>query len=99
MKGIFDFFRPTPKRSAAVAKERLQILLAHERTDRDQPDFLPLLQQDILAAISKYLPIDRDKVVVKLDRGSDVSTLEVNVEMPGATTLPAKNLVTAQRMA
>lgn len=95
--GIFDFFRPVPKRTAETAKERLQILLAHERGDGANADFLPLLQKDILAAISKYLPIDRDKVIVKLDRGAEVSTLEVNVEMPAPVTTPPGALVTARR--
>ena len=81
---IFDFLRRPPKSSAVQAKERLQILLAHERADRDRPDFLPNLQKDILEVIARYMEIDRDKVMVKLERGTDVSTLEVNIELPGA---------------
>ena len=88
---LFDFFRrqrqaQTP---AETAKERLQILLAHERVDTGGPDYLPLLQKEILEVVKKYLPVavDRDKVEVKLERGADVSTLEVNIELPGATAL------------
>jgi cell division topological specificity factor len=83
---IFDIFRakqPKGASPAAQAKERLQIVMAHERIGRDGPDFLPILQQELLTVISKYVDIDRNKVEVKLDRSSDVSTLEVNIELPG----------------
>jgi cell division topological specificity factor len=92
---IFDFFR-APKRPtvAATAKERLQIVLAHERADRNSPDFLPQLQKELLAVIKKYVPIDDDKVAVKLERESGCSMLEVNVELPapvkGAAREPAE---------
>ncbi|MEI8396549.1 MAG: cell division topological specificity factor MinE [Rhodospirillaceae bacterium] len=82
---IFNFFRPSapkPETSAHQAKERLQIVMAHERAGRDGPDFLPLLQQELLAVIAKYVDVDQNKVEVKLDRGNDFSTLEVNIELP-----------------
>jgi cell division topological specificity factor len=69
-------------RSAPVARDRLQVLLAHERALSGRPDLAAVLQQEILAAIAKHIPIDRDKVVVKLDRGPQVSTLEIDIEMP-----------------
>jgi cell division topological specificity factor len=83
---IFDIFRRKESSNAATAKERLQIVLAHERSDRNSPDFLPALQKELLAVIKKYVPIDDDKVAVKLERESGCSVLEVNVELPG----PAK---------
>lgn len=70
--------------SAPVARERLQILLSHERAISGQSDLAAVLQEEILAVIAKHMAIDRDKVQVKLDRGSDVSTLEIDIEMPGA---------------
>lgn len=82
---IFNFFRPTPKpaeNTAHQAKERLQIVMAHERAGRDGPDYLPLLQQELLTVIAKYVDVDQNKVEVKLDRGNDFSTLEVNIELP-----------------
>jgi len=82
---IFDFFRSRRQKPAVVAKERLQILLAHERSDRDRPDFLPSLQKDILEVVARYLVIDQDKVLVKLERGKELSVLEVNIELPGPT--------------
>ncbi|MFL5334302.1 MAG: cell division topological specificity factor MinE [Geminicoccaceae bacterium] len=80
---IFNFFRNAPRKSnAEEAKERLQIVLAHERSDRSGPDYLPLLQKEILAVIGKYVHIDEKKVEVTLDRAGDCSTLEVNIELP-----------------
>ncbi len=88
---IFDLFR-TPRRppSADAAKERLQIVLAYERSDRSTPDFLPLLQKEIMQVIEKYIKIDSKKIDIKLERGPDISTLEVNIELPGAKTLTEK---------
>ena len=81
---IFSFFRSPPRKTAAeTAKERLQIVMAHERIGRKSPDYLPMLQRELLQVIAKYVDIDEDKVAVKLERGSDVSTLEVDIELPG----------------
>jgi cell division topological specificity factor len=79
---IFNFFKPTQQKSAETAKERLQILLAHERVHRASPDYLPLMQKEIIAVITKYMDIDEDKVAVKLDRNGDTSMLELNIELP-----------------
>ena len=68
--------------SAPVARERLQILLAHERGLRGQPDLLGLLRAEILAAVSRHITLDPDKVIVRMDRGPLVSTLEVDIEVP-----------------
>jgi len=57
---LFGFFRPTQKKSAETAKERLQILLAHERSNRTGPDYLPLMQKEIIAVIMKYVEIDEE---------------------------------------
>ncbi len=70
------------KASAPVARERLQILLAHERGQRGQPDLLGILREEILAVVSKHVALDPDKVVVRMDRGAEVSTLEVDIEVP-----------------
>jgi cell division topological specificity factor len=68
--------------SAPVARERLQILLAHERGLRGQPDLLELLRAEILAVVSRHVVLDPDKVVVKMERGKNVSLLEVDIEVP-----------------
>ena len=68
--------------SAPVARERLQILLAHERSLRGQPDLLGVLREEILAVVSRHVVLDPDKVIVRMDRGKTVSTLEVDIEVP-----------------
>ena len=68
--------------SAPVARERLQILLAHERSLRGQPDLLELLREEILAVVSRHVLLDPDRVIVKMDRRETVSTLEVDIELP-----------------
>jgi cell division topological specificity factor len=68
--------------SAPVARERLQILLAHERGARGQPDLLLTLREEILAVVSRHMSVDPDKVQVRMDRGKKVSTLEVDIEVP-----------------
>jgi cell division topological specificity factor len=77
---LFNFFQRRP--SASVARDRLQILLAHERALSGRPDLAAVLQKEILAVIARHIPIDQDKVVVRLDRGDQVSTLEIDIEMP-----------------
>ncbi len=73
-----------PKRSSApVARDRLQILLAHERTTGEgQSELIAKLREEILDVIARHVPIDRDKVQIKLDRGAAVSTLEIDIEVP-----------------
>ena len=73
-----------PVATAPVARERLQILLAHERGLRGQPDLLGLLRAEILAAVSRHIVLDPEKVIVRMDRGPNVSTLEVDIEVPNA---------------
>lgn len=68
--------------TASVAKERLQIIISHERSQRSTPDYLPKLQEEILAVIAKYIPISKDKVTVNLERIGDSAVLELNVTMP-----------------
>lgn len=77
---IFGFFNRN--RSAPVARDRLQVLLAHERALSGRSDLVAVLQREILEVIARHIPIDRDKVMVKLDRGDQVSTLEIDIEMP-----------------
>ena len=80
---VFKFFRRGG--SAPVARERLQILLAHERKASGQPDLLNVLREEILAVVAKHIAIDRERVQVRMDRGSDLSTLEIEIEIPNPT--------------
>lgn len=77
---IFRFFTRTP--SAPAARERLQVLLAHERTNGDESDLVTSLRDEIMAVIAKHMQIDREKVSVKMERGAQVSTLAVDIEIP-----------------
>jgi cell division topological specificity factor len=82
---LLSFFR---RGSAPVARERLQILLAHERIARNhQPDLLGVLREEILAVISRHVSFEPDKVQIKMDRGNLVSTLEVEIEIPNGLEL------------
>jgi cell division topological specificity factor len=78
---IFSYLKKRTS-TASVAKERLQIIISHERTQRSTPDYLPKLQEEILTVIAKYIPISRDKVSVNLERMGDNAVLELNVTMP-----------------
>jgi cell division topological specificity factor len=79
---LLRLFKSRPA-SAPVARERLQILLAHERVGlRGLPDLLEILREEILAVVSRHVTLDPDKVVVRMDRGKSVSTLEVDIELP-----------------
>jgi cell division topological specificity factor len=79
---IFDYFLSSKKDSANVAKERLQIIVAHERKQRNQPDYLPRLQQEIIEVIRKYAEIEQDDVEVQIDQSGDCSVLELNINLP-----------------
>jgi cell division topological specificity factor len=81
---LFDIFFPKKTSSASIAKERLQIVLAHQRAGGAGrgPDFLPLLQKELLAVIAKYIPVRDDMVHVTLGKAAGASVLEINVEMP-----------------
>jgi cell division topological specificity factor len=74
------------RRSASVANERLKILLTHERRLSGQPDLIPVLQREIVKLVSKHVSVDPDKVQVALDRGDIASMLEINIEVPTAST-------------
>lgn len=78
---IFSYLRKRHS-TASVAKERLQIIISHERSQRNTPDYLPKLQEEILAVIAKYIPIDREKVSVNLERVGDSAILELNFTLP-----------------
>lgn len=78
---FFNYFRSQNKKSAAVAKERLQIIVARERTLRGGPDYLPLLRDEILNVIRKYVPINNDAVKIQLDRDGNCEVLELNITL------------------
>ncbi len=78
---IFNYLKKR-NQTASVAKERLQIIISHERSQRNTPDYLPKLQEEILEVIAKYVPINKQKVSVNVERIGNGSVLELNVSMP-----------------
>ena len=74
------------KKTASLAKERLQIILAHERGNgrSSQPDYLPALQRDLIAVLSKYVNINPEDIRVNLERQDNLEVLEVKIELPDA---------------
>lgn len=82
MMGIFDYFRSPKPRTASLAKERLQIIVARERANRSGPDYLPDLHREILAVIRKYVHVSEDAVQMSLEREGDCEILEVNITLP-----------------
>lgn len=78
---IIHYFQ-RPEKTAKLAKDRLQIIIAHERTERDKPDYLSLLQKDLLDVIAKYVPINKEDIRVELERKEGCSILELNVTLP-----------------
>ncbi|MEB4592114.1 cell division topological specificity factor MinE [Candidatus Thiothrix sp. Deng01] len=83
--GWFDYFRTDKQTSAQVAKERLQIVIAHERLDRNGPEYLPQLRRDIMDVIRKYVPIKEEQVNVQFEKGADYDVLELNIALPERT--------------
>lgn len=79
---FLDYLLGTRKKTATVAKDRLQIILARERVDRKGPDFLPALRQELLQVISKYVKIDLDQVKVNLEHDGNFEVLELNIVLP-----------------
>lgn len=90
--GLLDYFRGNGgganKGSASVARERLQILVAHDRAARDRPSYLPRLQQEILAVIRKYVEVDNDAVSVHYEQEDRHEILELNIILPDAEGRP-----------
>ena len=79
---LLDYFRTTKPRSASVAKERLQILVAHERSSRHQPSYLPQLQKELMEVIRKYVNVEQDAISVNFEQDEDQETLELNIVLP-----------------
>jgi len=79
---LLDYFRSTKPKSASIAKERLQILVAHERASRNQPSYLPKLQKELLAVVQKYVNVGQDAISVKFEQDDEQEVLELNIILP-----------------
>ncbi|MEJ2609257.1 MAG: cell division topological specificity factor MinE [Candidatus Thiodiazotropha sp.] len=81
--GLLDYFKSKKKTgSASVARERLQILVAHDRSGRDAPSYLPQLQRDILKVLRKYVTVEAGSINVNVDHDDDHEILELNIVLP-----------------
>ena len=83
--GLFDFLK-AKKNTAETAKNRLQIIIAQERSSRGAPDYLPLLQRELLEVIKKYVNVDVDAVKVDLIKDGDHDVLDISVALPEGNT-------------
>ena len=83
--GLFDFLKPK-KETASIAKDRLRIIVAQERTTRGAPDYLPMLQRELLEVIKKYVNVDVDAVKVDLIKDGDHDVLDISVALPEGNT-------------
>jgi cell division topological specificity factor len=98
MMGLFDRLFSKKRHTAAIAKERLKIVLAHERAGRNAPEFLPKLQKELIEVVGRYVPIRDDAIRVNLGKSGEVSLLEINIEIDpkkptGATRSPERQVV------
>ena len=87
--GLLNLFFSPHRHSAAIAKERLKIVLAHERAGRSAPDFLPKLQKELIDVVARYVQIRDDMIRVNLGKSGETSLLEINIEIEGAKPVPA----------
>ncbi len=80
---LFSLIFGNKPRTAAIAKERLQLIIAHERRGgASTPDFLPALQQELMTVISKYVSVNAEDIKVSLEKQGNFEVLEVNIVMP-----------------
>jgi cell division topological specificity factor len=92
---LLDLLFPERRNSAVIAKDRLKIVLAHERASRNAPDFLPALQKDLLGVVRRYVEIRDDMLRINVGKSGDTSLLEINVEIDGAKAGPIRNRAAA----
>jgi cell division topological specificity factor len=79
---LMDYFRSSRPKTASIAKERLQILVAHERSERNQPEYLAELQKDLLAVIRKYVNVGQEAITVNMEQDENREILELNIVLP-----------------
>ena len=79
---LLSYFFGTKQKTASVAKERLSLFIAHERGTNRAPDFLPELQRELIAVISKYVNVGPDDIKVQLEKQDNCEILEVNITLP-----------------
>jgi cell division topological specificity factor len=88
---LLDRLFPERRNSAVIAKDRLKIVLAHERANRDAPEFLPALQKELLEVVGRYVEIRSDMLRINVGKSGDTSLLEINVEIDSGKARPARD--------
>jgi cell division topological specificity factor len=87
------------RKSASVARERLQILLTHERGAAGHSNLLPLLREEVLAVVARHVAVEPDRVQVRIERGKAVSLLEIDIEIPSMSERSVVAIPHATRIA
>ncbi len=85
---FLDYFRSNKKTSANMAKDRLQIIVASERMTRNGPDYLPIMKEEILLVVRKYIKVEDSAVKVQMDKEGDFEVLELNITLPDESSAP-----------
>jgi len=85
---LFDFLYPSKKNTASIAKERLRIIVAQERTSRNAPDYLPMLRRELLEVIHKYVRVEQDAVKVDLLKEGERDILDISVALSDVDETP-----------
>ncbi|MGW8195316.1 MAG: cell division topological specificity factor MinE [Desulforhopalus sp.] len=84
---FLDYFRSNRKTSANVAKDRLQIIVARERLTRNGPDYLPMMKEELLLVVRKYIQVEDGAVKIQLDKEGDCEVLELNITLPDSAAV------------
>ena len=87
---LLDYFRISRPNTASVAKERLQILVAHERSERNKPSYLPMMQQELLEVVRKYVNVDQDAITINIEQDDQHEVLELNIVLPEEEAQPKR---------
>jgi cell division topological specificity factor len=87
---LLDYFRVSRPNTAAIAKERLQILVAHERMERNTPSYLPMMQKELLEVIQKYVKVDQNAITVHVEQDDQHEILELNIVLPEEESVPKR---------
>lgn len=87
---LLDYFRVSRTNTAAIAKERLQILVAHERMERNAPSYFPMMQKELLEVIQKYVNVDQNAITVHVEQDDHHEILELNIVLPEQESAPRR---------
>jgi cell division topological specificity factor len=87
---LLDYFRISRRNSAAIAKERLQILVAHERAERNRSSYLPMMQKELLEVVQKYVDVDQNAITINVEKDDRHEILELNILLPEDQPQPRK---------